>query len=52
MLNYFYKLKKLNKNAKQRAKTISIEDVEEEALETVSSNSDGDCIIVVATKLS
>ncbi|KXL43512.1 MAG: hypothetical protein FE78DRAFT_458607 [Acidomyces sp. 'richmondensis'] len=44
--------KKLKKNAKQRAKATYIENVEEEALRTVSSDSDSDCIIVAATRSS
>ncbi|KYG39763.1 hypothetical protein M433DRAFT_79491, partial [Acidomyces richmondensis BFW] len=44
--------KKPNKNAKQRAKDILFEEVEKEALETISSDSDSDCIIVAATRSS
>ena len=42
--------KKPKNKAQQRAKAISTQDVQEEAIETVPSDSDSDCIIVAATR--
>jgi acid phosphatase class B len=44
--------RKPKKNAKQQAKTMTIEDVEEEAVEIVYSDSDSDCIAVAAPRSS
>ena len=44
--------KKPKKKAKQQAKAISTKDVQEEAIEIISSDSDSDCIVVAATRSS
>ncbi|KYG40123.1 hypothetical protein M433DRAFT_9233 [Acidomyces richmondensis BFW] len=44
--------KKPKKKATQQANATSIENVQEEAIETVSSDSDDDCIFVAATRSS
>jgi len=44
--------KKPKKKAQQQAKAISIQAVQEEVIETASSDSDSNCIIVAATRSS